>query len=69
MSPRGTNMKQRKHTFTVTVTFDKACTTSHALREVRDTIHGEFYPTQLSDDQPGLYRVSKFGRISKRKDD
>jgi len=54
--------KARKHTFTITVTFDKACTASHALREVKDTIHGEFYPTQRDDSEPGSYRVNSFGR-------
>lgn len=57
--------KARKHTFTITVTFDKACTASHALREVADTIHGEFYPTQFEDSDPGLYRVNKIGRVKK----
>lgn len=57
--------KQRTHTFRVTVTFDRACTESHALREVADTIHGEFYPTQRTDDEPGLYRVKNFKRLKK----
>jgi hypothetical protein len=58
-------MKQRTHTFKITVVFDKNCTASHALREVADTIHGEFYPTQREDDEPGSYRVRKIGRIKK----
>ena len=57
--------KQRTHTFQITVTFDRACTASHALREVADTIHGEFYPTQRTDDEPGTYRVKNFCRIKK----
>lgn len=54
--------KARKHTFEITVTFDKACGAAHALREVKDTIHGEFYPTQRSDDEPGSYRVAGMRR-------
>lgn len=57
--------KSRKHTFTITVTFDKACTASHALREVKDTIHGEFYPTQRDDSEPGSYRVASIGRVKR----
>lgn len=55
-------MKQRRHTFTITVVFDKPCTITHALREVRDTIHGEFYPTQRDDSEPGSYRVKRIAR-------
>lgn len=50
-------MKNRKHTFTLAVTFDKACTESHALREMRDNIYGRYYTTQRSDDEPGEYYV------------
>jgi hypothetical protein len=57
---------RRTHTFAITVTFDKNCTATHALREVKDTIHGEFYPTQRSDDEPGLYRVGKITRVTRR---
>jgi hypothetical protein len=53
----------RKHTFTITVTFDKPCSAAHALREVKDTIHGEFYPTQRDDSEPGSYRVARIGRV------
>lgn len=59
-------MKSRTHTFKITVTFDKRCSVSHALREVKDTIHGEFYPTQRSDEEPGSYRVRKIARSSLR---
>lgn len=58
--------KSRKHTFTIAVTFDKQCTKQHALLAVRDTIHGEFYPTQRDDSEPGSYRVSSFAKLSKR---
>lgn len=60
-------MKARTHTFAITVTFDKKCTASHALREVKDSIHGEFYPTQRSDDEPGLFKVRKFARLRNSK--
>jgi hypothetical protein len=56
-------MKARKHTFAITVTFDKSCAPAHALREVKDTIHGEFYPTQRTDDEPGSYWVRRIARI------
>jgi len=56
-------MKKRTHTFAITVTFDKSCSTTHALQEVRDTIHGEFYPTQMHDTDPGIYRVGKIKRV------
>jgi hypothetical protein len=56
-------MKKKSHTFKITVTFDKKCTISHALQEVRDCIHGEFYPTQREIDEPGTFRVRSFRRI------
>lgn len=56
-------MKARKHIFAITVTFDKNCTSAHALREVKDSIRGEFYPTQRTDDDPGLFRVKGFSRV------
>jgi hypothetical protein len=50
-------MKSRTHCLTIVVHFDKPCTIKHAVREVRDTIHGEFYPTCREDDEPETYRV------------
>ncbi len=38
-------MKARTHRVTLTVTFDKPCTRKVAVAEVRDNIHGEFYPS------------------------
>lgn len=58
-------MKERTHTLVLTVRFDKKCTKAHAAREVRDCIHGEFYPTQRDDDEPGSFRVSSI-RLPKR---
>lgn len=49
--------KQRSHTVLVTVSFDKACTRAVALRELKDTIHGNEYCTQFEDSEPGEYRV------------
>lgn len=59
-------MKKRKHTFTITVTFDKACTELLALSNVADSIHGKFYPTQFTDDQPGEFKVNRFGRLPRQ---
>lgn len=56
-------MKARTHTFLITVTMDKACTKAHALREVQDTIHGTFYPTQRADDEPGEYHVRSIKNV------
>lgn len=50
-------MKSRTHTVMVTVTFDKPCTRRIALRELKDTIHGNEYCTQFEDSEPGEYRV------------
>lgn len=55
--------KARVHSFQISATFDKACGAGHALREMRDTIHGEFYPTQRSDAEPGKYRVRTIGKL------
>lgn len=60
-------MKRQTHKFTVTVRFDRKCTESHAIREVRDCIHGTFYPTQRDDSEPGEFRVRTFGRVLKEK--
>lgn len=57
--------KTRTHSFRIRVTMDKPCTAAHALREVRDTIHGTFYPTQSDDDDPGEYRVRSITRLPK----
>ena len=49
--------KQRTHTALVKVTFDKPCSRKLALRELKDTIHGNEYCTQFDDSEPGEYRV------------
>jgi hypothetical protein len=54
---------KRKHVFTITVMFDKPCSEGWARREVADCIHGEFYPTQRDDSEPGTFRVNRFGRL------
>jgi hypothetical protein len=50
-------MKAKIHTFTIKVRFDKKCTSAHAIREVRDNIHGNFYPMQMEDTDPGEFWV------------
>jgi hypothetical protein len=57
-------MKPRTHTFQITVRFDKKCTRAFALREIRDTIYGEFYTTQREESDPGLFRVRSIRRLS-----
>lgn len=58
--------RQRKpshsHTMTIVVRFDRPCSREHAIRETRDCIHGEFYPTQRSDRDPGSFRVKTIKR-------
>lgn len=50
-------MKQRQHTFIVTVTFDRACTRRIALREAKDNIHGQHYCTAYYDREPEEFRI------------
>lgn len=59
-------VKKRIHVLKITVTFDKPCTLTHAAREVGDCIHGEFYPTQREDKDPGTFRVGKITRLNRR---
>lgn len=49
--------KQRTHVVTMRVTFDKPTGVKAAADAVRDCIHGEFYPTQFDDSQPGSFKV------------
>lgn len=58
-------MKQRKHTLTITVRFDKACTPQVARREVRDCIHGNFYCGGYfdADAEPEEFTVTRIGHI------
>lgn len=55
--------KTRRHTLTITVVFDRACTKAVALRETRNAIHSDFYTTQLADDEPEQFRVAGFGKV------
>lgn len=50
--------KQRKHTLLITITMDRPCTAGHAAREVKDCIHGTFYPTAYEDGDPEEFRVA-----------
>lgn len=59
-------MKQRRHTFTVTVTFDRACTRATALREARDNIHGQHYCAPYEDKDPDEFRIRSV-RLAPRK--
>lgn len=45
-------MKQKLHSFVITVRMDKACPQYVALREARDCIHGDFYCTPFGDGDP-----------------
>jgi len=47
----------RTHEVVLKVTFDRPCSAAHALAQVKDNIHGEFYPTQFEDKDPGLFTV------------
>ncbi len=58
-------MKTKSHKFTISVTFDKPCTKEHALKSVRDCVHGDFYPYQMEDGEPGEFKIRGFGRIKK----
>lgn len=49
--------KSRSHLVLMRVTFDKPCTAAHAVREAKDCIHGEFYPTSLREGDPGTMTV------------
>lgn len=50
-------MKSKMHTVLVTVSFDKPCSRKIALRELKDTIHGNEYCTQFDESEPGEYHV------------
>lgn len=52
-----TQAKQKTHELVIRVTFDKPCSKKHAINEVKDCIHGEFYPTQHSDSDPEIFKV------------
>jgi hypothetical protein len=45
--------KSKRHQFVITLSFDKPCTAAHALAEAKDCFHGNFYPTQHDDRDPG----------------
>jgi hypothetical protein len=53
-------MKSRTHSFTINVTFNRACTRSVALREMKDDGDinaGTHYCTQLDDGEPETFKV------------
>lgn len=51
-------MKTQTHTLLITVRFDKKCTARVARRNVKDCIHGDFYPTAYEDDEPDKFKVT-----------
>jgi hypothetical protein len=52
--------KSRRHSFVITVSFDRACGSQHAIAAVRDCIHGEHFPCSFSDEQPEIMKVRSF---------
>jgi len=50
-------MKSRVHEVIVKIRFDKPTTRAHAVAEFRDNVHGDFYPTQLRDSDPGIFTI------------
>jgi hypothetical protein len=59
--------KQRKHTFSITVRFDKKCTVALAHREIRDCIYGDFYTTPRDDSEPDTFRITSIGRVKEKR--
>lgn len=59
-------MKQKLHSFVITIRTDKPCNKSVALREVRDCIHGDFYCSPRDDDDPDGFKVSSFASLPRK---
>lgn len=59
-------VKKRTHQFILTITTNKACTSKVALREARDTIHGEHYCTVIEDDDPEKIKISSIRHFDRR---
>lgn len=53
-------MKTKTHSFVVTIRTDRECTRATALRELRDTIHGEHYCSALEDGDPEAFTIKSF---------
>lgn len=56
-------MKKRIHQFVITVTMDRKCLRRVALREVRDNVHGDFYCTELEDNDPGMFKIKSIKNL------
>lgn len=59
------HLKKRVHRFVLALTFDKPCDAEVALREAKDTIHGEHYTTVLEDGEPGVYLVKSIKPLTR----
>ena len=57
-------MKQKLHSFIITVRMDKPCYKRVALREARNCIHGIFYCTS-HDGDPESFKVSRIEKLPK----
>ena len=57
-------MKQKLHSFVITVRMDKPCYKRVALREARDCIHGTFYCGQR-DSNPDSFQVARITKLPK----
>lgn len=52
-------MKQKTHEFIIKVRFNKPISKSHALHEVKDNVHGDFYPAvNWADGAPTYAKIS-----------
>lgn len=60
-------MKSRVHEVLVKIRFDAPISRGRAVAEIRDNIHGTFYPTQWEDNDPGEFKISSI-RSAKRSD-
>ncbi len=53
-------MKSRRHTLSVNVRFDKACTPEWARRQTSDCVYGDFYPTSYIETDPEKMTLGRF---------
>lgn len=49
--------KSKTHRFVVTIRTNKECTRKVALREMRDTVYGLHYCTELDEGDPETFRI------------
>lgn len=59
----------RSHKVVLSVTFDKPISRANAIKEIRDNIHGEFYTSDIGNDDtepyPGEFRVRGISNLPK----